>query len=162
MTFYSDRGCWNISLVKHMSLHGRDLTGTVKRTFWYLFTYDQELKKNDTRQLLETKGPSTLCSAKATVEKRNLIACACRTGTNNVSSTFSTIFDKITHDCAIDATRKRKITNDAITNNENNKVTVFRLFGKSDYSNSINHNDALGLLIALNVYHATERQRTPE
>ena len=76
-----------------MLLHGGDLTGTMKRTFWYMFTYDQQLKKNDTRQLLETKCPSTLYSAKTnTVEKRNLIACTCRTGTNNISLIFSTFF----------------------------------------------------------------------
>ena len=82
--FCSDRGYWNISLVKYILLHWGDLTtGNVKRTFWYIFTYDQQRKKNDARKLLETKGPSTLYSTKTTVKKRNLIAYAYREMTEN-------------------------------------------------------------------------------
>ena len=86
----------------------------MKRIFWFLFTYDQQLKKNHTRKLLEKKGPSTLHAAKTKIEKRNLMAYAYRTGTNNISLTFSTMFDKITYDCVIDTTRQRKQDNDLL------------------------------------------------
>ena len=43
--FCSDRGYWNLNLVQYIILNGGDVTGTVKRCYWFPCTCDQALKK---------------------------------------------------------------------------------------------------------------------
>ena len=62
----------------------------------------------------------------------------------HVSLTFSVIFDRITHDCVIDAERKRKEIKDVLVSDESNKAMIFRLFGKIDSTNSNHCNATLG------------------
>ena len=88
--FASDRGYWN-KPIKCILKHGGDVLGTVKRSYWYHFTYDQNIRKNDPRMLLDEKGPSTLFAAETTIEGRKMTAYAYRAGTKNISLTMLSI-----------------------------------------------------------------------
>ena len=87
-----------------------------------------------------------------------MIACACRTGENITSLTFSEIFDRITHDCAVDLERKKKEVKDDLVDNEINKSIIFRLFEKSNSTKNNHHSNTLGLLNHLSTRHTTERK----
>ena len=102
------------------------------------------------------KGPSALCTAKTLIEKNTVIAYACRTGTSNISLTFSSIYNNITCDCVIDTDKRMKSNTDEIISNCNNKAELFRFFAKSIIAMDEDHITTFNMLNNLNVHHVTE------
>ena len=53
--FWSDRGCWNLNLLKHTVSRGGDMIETVERSHWFHCARNQKLRNNDKRVLLDER-----------------------------------------------------------------------------------------------------------
>ena len=89
-------------------------------------------------------------------KKKTVTVYAHRTGTSNISLTFSSIFNNITHDCVIDTDKRMKSNTDEIISNCNNKAELFRFFAKSIIATDEDHITTFNMLNNLNVHHVTE------
>eukprot|EP01104_Vermistella_antarctica_P002672 TRINITY_DN1288_c0_g1_i2.p1 TRINITY_DN1288_c0_g1~~TRINITY_DN1288_c0_g1_i2.p1 ORF type:complete len:487 (+),score=58.40 TRINITY_DN1288_c0_g1_i2:369-1829(+) len=74
--FNFDRGYTDMKLVAWLLQHGGDIQGTVQRTPWVPFTFDQVVSQNDTRELVPSKGTPALFikTAKATSKRSQDLA----------------------------------------------------------------------------------------
>ena len=89
----SDRGYMIPNTVFNFLIaNGADFIGTVKRMAnCWPFTFDQKVKPNDKRRMVETKGPPTLLVKKLEKYIKKVYAIAFRNGTNSVSTAISSV-----------------------------------------------------------------------
>ena len=92
---HSDRGYMLPSLVfKYLLQVGADVLGTVKRGAGWPFTFDQKLKPNDRRTLVNKKGASTLFLKWCPAGVKSVFASAFRNGSDRVATAISTIHNQ--------------------------------------------------------------------
>lgn len=94
IAFASDRGYWNWELVSWCLIRGADIIGTVQRSKWFYFHYNQ---KKDDRELVTTQGPpnafyKTLGNYQPGA--KSVTGVAFRNGTGSVSLAMSTMMRK--------------------------------------------------------------------
>ena len=160
--FASDRGYWNRELINYILKHGEDALGTVKRSYWFHYTRNHYMCKNNLRKLLEEKGPSTLHAAKTTIIDRNLTRYAYRTGTKKISLTMATIFEGVMRDCVVKTIAKNKNNENEQDNDNTKKAHTFRLFRKGKYSDYSKEQLVFNALKNIPTCHITERQGSSE
>ena len=87
----SDRGYMVLNTVFGFILkNGGDFVGTTKRSAQcWPFTFDQKLRKNDERTLIESSGPPTLFVKKAKKDFKSIYSFAFRNGSNSVTTAVS-------------------------------------------------------------------------
>ena len=158
----SDREYWNKQLIKHILKHGGDILGTVKRSYWYHFAHDKNLRKTDPRILLGEKGPSTLFTTETTIEGMKMTAFAYGAGTKNISLTMSANFEGVSHDCVIDNQNKNKNNNNDHDSIDKKKALTFRLFGRGKYFDATNDSIVYNILQNMPMRHVAERQGSSE
>ena len=93
VSIHSDRGYMIPNLVfEYLIASGADIVGTVKRMAQcWPFTYDQKLKENDGRTLVDTKGAPTLYLKWCKAGLKYVFASAFRNGSGKVATAISTM-----------------------------------------------------------------------
>ena len=92
---HSDRGYLLPSLVfKYLVQVGAEVLGTVKRSAGWPFTYDQRLKPNDKRTLVDKKGAATLLMKWTRTNVKAVYASAFRNGSDSMATAISTLHNQ--------------------------------------------------------------------
>lgn len=93
VTLHSDRGYMVPSIViDYLLANGAEVCGTVKRMAQcWPFTYNQVLKENDSRTLVDVQGAPTLFLKYCTVGHRHLFMSAFRNGSKSVACAVSSL-----------------------------------------------------------------------
>jgi hypothetical protein len=111
----SDRGYMLPNTVFGFILkNGANFVGTTIRSAQcWPFTFDQKLKENDKRTLIESKGPPTLYVKTIKKNNKSIFATAFRNGTESVSTAISSVHrNHHWEGVALDQTQARKYKED--------------------------------------------------
>ena len=96
VSVHSDRGYMLPAVVfEYLVAYGAEVVGTVKRVAQcWPFTYNQTLKENDKRTLVDVKGAPTLFLKWCSVGAKYVFATAFRNGSQSVATCVSTLHDE--------------------------------------------------------------------
>ena len=92
ITVALDRGYWILSFLMFILRLGGDIIGTVMRSAWYPFTWDQPQSSEDERRRLSSKGWRSIFRASTKVGERTVTAATSRNGKGSLAAAMTTLF----------------------------------------------------------------------